>query len=164
MIAPALFRAVVPVDDIERAVAFYERVLDIECEWIGPGRVYFHGAGALLVCWDAAREGDGTCPGPNRGHLYFAVEDLDACFSRARTAGPEWLEGGPSRRAWGERSFYARDPFGNPICFVDAASTYVGARPGRERATAEKRSTEMGGIAQWESAATRRDVRPEEDP
>jgi hypothetical protein len=29
-------------------------------------------------------------------------------------------------RPWGERSFYLRDPFGNPLCFVDAATLFTG--------------------------------------
>jgi len=32
-----------------------------------------------------------------------------------------------ARRPWGERSFYLHDPFGNPLCFVDAASIFKGA-------------------------------------
>jgi uncharacterized glyoxalase superfamily protein PhnB len=61
--------------------------------------------------------------------LYFAVGDLDACFVRARAAGCAWLEAAPTLRAWGERSFYARDPSGNPICFVDTATCFTGGRP-----------------------------------
>jgi hypothetical protein len=30
------------------------------------------------------------------------------------------------RRSWGERSFYAHDPFGNPLCFVDASAVFRG--------------------------------------
>ena len=138
MRAPELFRAVVPVAEITPGVAFYEQVLGLTGDWVGAGRVYLRGRGAILVCLDREREGDGAHPGPNRGLLYFAVDDLDACFARARAAAGAWLEDAPARRAWGERSFYARDPFGNPICFVDAATRYLGAaRPG-ERATAEK--------------------------
>jgi hypothetical protein len=33
------------------------------------------------------------------------------------------------RRPWGERSFYAVDPFGNKLCFVDRATLFTG-RPG----------------------------------
>jgi len=32
-------------------------------------------------------------------------------------------------RPWGEWSFYLSDPFGNPLCFVDAATLFTG-RPG----------------------------------
>jgi uncharacterized glyoxalase superfamily protein PhnB len=155
-----LFRAVVPVAPIGDAVAFYERLLGAAGEWIGPGRVYFHGQGAILVCYDARAEGDGPGGGPNAGHLYFAVDDLDACFERARSAGCGWLEEHPAERAWGERSFYARDPFGNPLCFVDAASRYTGG----ESATAKKWSARPPGIALGASAARRRDAPTEEDP
>jgi hypothetical protein len=40
-------------------------------------------------------------------------------------------------RPWGERSFYATDPFGKPICFVDSmtlftrSSDWPDAEPGR---------------------------------
>ena len=29
-------------------------------------------------------------------------------------------------RSWGERSFHARDPFENPICFVDSQTLFTG--------------------------------------
>jgi hypothetical protein len=31
------------------------------------------------------------------------------------------------RRPWGERSFYAYDPGGNGLCFVDAKTLFTGA-------------------------------------
>ena len=31
-----------------------------------------------------------------------------------------------AERPWGERSFYATDPFGNKICFVDRATMFTG--------------------------------------
>ena len=31
-----------------------------------------------------------------------------------------------ARRPWGERSFYLREPFGNPLCFVDSATLFTG--------------------------------------
>lgn len=31
-----------------------------------------------------------------------------------------------ARRPWGERSFYATDPFGNPLCFVGRDSVFRG--------------------------------------
>jgi catechol 2,3-dioxygenase-like lactoylglutathione lyase family enzyme len=135
---PELFRAVVPVADIDAAVGFYERVLQLDGQWVGAGRVYLRGRGAILVCLDRPKEGDGPHPGPNRGHLYFAVDDLDACYERAQAAGDAWLEGPPTQRGWGERSFYARDPFDNPLCFVHAPSRYLGLSDATETATAEK--------------------------
>ena len=34
------------------------------------------------------------------------------------------IEWGP----WGERAFYAKDPFGNKICFVDEKTLFTGHR------------------------------------
>jgi len=31
-------------------------------------------------------------------------------------------------RPWGELSFYANDPFGNGLCFVDASTVFTGRR------------------------------------
>ena len=129
-----LFRAVVPVADIAIGVTYYERLLQLAGDHVGAGRVYLRGRGTILVCLDRIREGDGPHLGPNRGHLYFAVDDLDACFARAQSAGGRWLDDAPAQRAWGERSFYARDPFGNPICFVEAGTQYLGSNS----ATAKK--------------------------
>jgi hypothetical protein len=40
-------------------------------------------------------------------------------YERVKDAGPSWIEPAISVRSSGERSFYAKDPFGNPLCFVD---------------------------------------------
>ncbi len=34
--------------------------------------------------------------------------------------------GGIVVRPWGERSFYAEDPWGNPLCFVEEGTVYTG--------------------------------------
>jgi hypothetical protein len=34
--------------------------------------------------------------------------------------------GQPVVRPWGERSFYAADPWRNPLCFVEAGTAYTG--------------------------------------
>jgi hypothetical protein len=34
--------------------------------------------------------------------------------------------GAPVVRPWGERSFYADDPWGNPLCFVEEGTVYAG--------------------------------------
>jgi uncharacterized glyoxalase superfamily protein PhnB len=47
-------------------------------------------------------------------------------LERARNAGCQSLDDGIETRPWGERSFYARDPFGNPICFVDEKTVFTG--------------------------------------
>jgi uncharacterized glyoxalase superfamily protein PhnB len=57
--------------------------------------------------------------------VYLAVGDLDAFYDRAHRAAAR-VEGGIETREWGERSFYCNDPFGNRLCFVDAATVYSG--------------------------------------
>jgi predicted enzyme related to lactoylglutathione lyase len=131
---PTLFRAVVPVTDIGRAIGYYRQLLQTDTEQVGPGRCYLHCEGAILVCVDAQAEGHGdTSSRPNGGHLYFAVDDLDAAHERALKAGGEWLEDAPAERAWGERSFYARDPFGNPLCLVERRTVYTGSHEQSKR-------------------------------
>jgi catechol 2,3-dioxygenase-like lactoylglutathione lyase family enzyme len=126
MTAPSLIRAVAPVTDIARGVEFYRSVLDVDSEEVGPGRHYLHCQGAILVCLDPDLEGHDHMPrGPNGGHLYFAVDDLDGTFDRARGAGCLWLDEAPQTRSWGERSFYARDPFDNPLCFIQRGTNYT---------------------------------------
>lgn len=36
---------------------------------------------------------------------------------------------------WGERCFYAADPFGNKLCFVDRTTVFTGGGPGANCAT-----------------------------
>ena len=65
--------------------------------------------------------------------LYFEVDDLDAVHARAARLGGlagDMVHGAPAGeptvRPWGERSFYAQDPSGNPLCFVEAGTIYAG--------------------------------------
>ena len=122
MSAPRLFRVAVQVTDIDAAVAAYRLLLGVEPERVGDGRYYFRCGATILACVDLAEEGHGE-PRPNAGDAYFAVDDLDAYFDRAKQVGCEVLDG-PRDRPWGERSFYVRDPFGNPLCFVDERTVY----------------------------------------
>ncbi|HEX5479681.1 MAG TPA: VOC family protein [Dehalococcoidia bacterium] len=124
--APRLFRVILPVSDIERATAFYSAVLGSEGERVAVYRHYWDCGGTILACVDPTAGGGEFRP--NIDHFYFAVDDLDAAYERAKGAGCLWIEDGISERAWGERSFYARDPFGNPICFVDDGTLFTGGR------------------------------------
>lgn len=56
-------------------------------------------------------------PGENGGKsVYIVVDDAEAAFERARTAGAEILEE-PTDRDYGSRDFICRDPEGNVWCF-----------------------------------------------
>lgn len=131
-----LFRVIIPVDDLDRAQRFYSSLLDQPGLRVSPGRHYFRCGHVTLAVYSPAGDGDRTTPRPNFEHVYFAVDDLDAVYRRAESVGGLSTavgDGGLAmgkieRRPWGERSFYVHDPFGNPLCFVDAATIFKGAK------------------------------------
>ena len=125
---PRLYRVIVPVPDIDRGVAFYKELLGFEGETVGPGRYYFDCGGVILACFDPRADGDDFDATPNPDHVYFAVKDLDAVFRRARSLPCRKLDPQIKTQPWGERCFYATDPFGNPICFVDERTVFTGER------------------------------------
>jgi catechol 2,3-dioxygenase-like lactoylglutathione lyase family enzyme len=124
-----------PVADLERAERFYSTLLGQPGVRVSPGRHYFACGDVTLALYSPVADGDDRQPHPNFEHVYFAVEDLEAIYERARAAGglsEEVGDGGLAmgrieRRPWGERSFYADDPFGNPLCFVDSTTIFTGA-------------------------------------
>jgi catechol 2,3-dioxygenase-like lactoylglutathione lyase family enzyme len=132
---PKLYRVILPVSDIERAARFYAAVLGTPGRRVSPGRHYFDCEGTILACFDPQADGDGYPAKANPEPLYFAVSDLQATWDACRAAGalfsPQSPPGvGPlgriAKRPWGEESFYASDPFGNPVCFVARASVFTG--------------------------------------
>ena len=129
-----LYRVVLPVNDLNAAVSFYVAMLEQPGMRVSNGRHYFMCGGVILAIYDPRADGDDRTPRPNFDHVYFAVDDLESVFARAQKVGGlstvigdgRLPMGEIARRPWGERSFYMNDPFGNPICFVDAASLYKG--------------------------------------
>ena len=122
-----LFRVIVPVPTIDAGAAFYQRALGLSGQRVSGGRHYFDCGGTILACYSPRDDGDqGELPS-NPEHMYFAVDDLEATFERCREAGCKRLDDQIKRRPWGERSFYAEDPFGNKLCFVDEKTTFTGA-------------------------------------
>lgn len=127
---PSLFRLDIEVADLDRAADFYESLLGLEGRRQAGSRVYFTAGPVTLQVVDVSAQRE-----PHRAPkaLYFTVCDLDAVFERARTLdclSAEEVHGEPggaiSVRPWGERSFYAEDPWGNPLCFVEAGTVYPG--------------------------------------
>lgn len=129
-----LFRVILPVSDIEAASRFYATVLGAEGFRVSAGRHYFDCEGTILACVDPRAEGDGYNPTPNPEWFYFAVERIEETRKACQQAGaklfPGDVHGTPAgeihTRPWGESSFYAQDPFGNKICFVDRDTLYTG--------------------------------------
>lgn len=123
-----LYRVILPVTDIERATKFYSEVLGNHGHRVSRGRHYFDCGGTILACYDPVADGDdlgeGWHPHFNQ-YLYFAVEDLESTLERVSSADGEIL-GGIQTYPWGERCFYAKDPFGNPIAFVARDTVFTG--------------------------------------
>jgi predicted enzyme related to lactoylglutathione lyase len=121
---PRLFRVILPVSEIEAAASFYADVLETPGERVSPGRHYFSCGGTILACYEALADGDPDPVGPNPQPIYFSVDDLEAAHERVRRRSGSGITPIESR-PWGERSFYAEDPFGNPICFVDSKTLFT---------------------------------------
>jgi catechol 2,3-dioxygenase-like lactoylglutathione lyase family enzyme len=129
-----LYRVIIPAADLDASQAFYSNLLDQPGMRISGGRHYFRCGGVVLAVYSPAGDGDPTTPHANFGHVYFAVDDLEAFFGRAQAL--DCLEsstgdgalpmGAIANRPWGERSFYCHDPFGNPLCFVDSTTLFTG--------------------------------------
>lgn len=130
---PKLYRVIVPVTDVDAAATFYGRVLGFAGTRVSPGRHYFDCDGTILACFQPDAEGDPPL-GPLPDHLYLAVDDVDAVRAAVVAAGGAFpdddVHGDPAAeiavRPWGERSFYARDPFGNRLCFVERGTVFTG--------------------------------------
>jgi predicted enzyme related to lactoylglutathione lyase len=131
---PRLYRVIVPVADIERAAKFYGELLGIEGQRVSGGRHYLDCGGVILALYQPAGDGDERKVLPLPEHVYFAVADLEAVYERAKKLGGLSEEIGDGKlpmgaiavRPWRERSFYMRDPFGSPLCFVDEKTLFTG--------------------------------------
>ena len=123
-----LYRVIQPVTDIEEAARFYSAVLGDEGERVSPGRHYFRCGSVVLACYDPVKDGDGMGDGWRhhfKQNIYFSVDDLEGALSGVADSGGH-IVGGIKSMPWGERMFYAKDPFGNPISFVDEGTLFVG--------------------------------------
>ncbi|WP_368738098.1 VOC family protein [Myxococcus sp. AM009] len=85
---------------------------------------------SVIQCW---RTRSRTCPGETwRPHpfqyVYFSTRDLGALRERCLSAGATAVTP-VEHMPWGETLFYAVDPFGNPIAFVESGTEFLGGRP-----------------------------------
>jgi uncharacterized glyoxalase superfamily protein PhnB len=123
-----LYRVILPVNDINKAAEFYGKLFGTEGERISGGRHYFNCGGTILACLDAKSDNEQNEFKPNPGYFYFSVGDLDKFLEHARSLEFLKIDERIEMRPWGERSFYAVDPFGNPVCFVEAGTEFTGGR------------------------------------
>ena len=127
---PSFFRLNLEVADLERAAEFYGILFGVQGRKQAGSRCYFTCGAVTLQVLDVSSQRE---PHPAAKALYFTVVDLDALHARARKLDclssemVHGVSGGDiSVRPWGERSFYAADPWKNPLCFVEAGTVYPG--------------------------------------
>lgn len=124
---PRFFRLNIEVGDLGRALRFYGRLLGIEGRE-GPGsRAYFQCGPVTLQVVQI-----GAAAHPAAKCLYFEVSHLERIHARAKalrclSKGDVHDDSGGRivTRPWGERSFYAEDPWDNPLCFVQEGTRYA---------------------------------------
>ena len=127
--APQIFRITIQVTNVEEAARFYTTLLGIVGRSVRGSRYYFE-CGPVILALLAPGE-EVACPNPD--DIYFSVKDLAAVHARATSLSclaKGLVHGEPAgsitMRPWGERSFYAVDPYGNELCFVQAGSEFTG--------------------------------------
>ena len=130
--APALFRIILQVSNLDEAEEFYGTLLADRGRRIPrASRHYIDCGPVILALVDPAIDDESAKPMPD--YIYFAVNDLESIHERARELNclaKEDVHGAASGdivvRPWGERSFYANDPWGNGLCFVDEKTLFTG--------------------------------------
>lgn len=127
---PGLFRIALEVNNLERARAFYEELLGVKARKLPGSRLHFNCGAVVLQIVDVSASGPSH---PTAGPVYFSVPNLDAVHKRAKKLKCLSIElvhekpgGAILVRPWGERSFYADDPWFNALCFVEAGTEYDG--------------------------------------
>ena len=130
--APKLFRIILQVSDLDKAADFYSKLLDDPGRRIPrASRHYIDCGPVILALVDQSPAGLKAKPLPD--YIYFAVKDLEKVHARAKglkCLSKEDVHGEPAgeivKRPWGERSFYAFDPWKNGLCFVDDKTLFTG--------------------------------------
>lgn len=130
--APALFRMILQVSDLDRAAEFYSNLLGDEGRRIPrASRHYIDCGPVILALVDVTAGGEQAKPLPD--YIYFSVDNLESFYDRAKalnSLADEDVHGASAGeitvRPWGERSFYCNDPWGNGLCFVDGTTLFTG--------------------------------------
>lgn len=119
----------IDVDDLSRAVAFYEVGLGFRfVRHLFDGSVAEMTLGSTMIYLLEKAAGTPAAAGAMRDysrhwtpvHLDIVVDDLDAAIERAIAAGAA-PEGAIGRHAWGRLAGFA-DPFGHGFCLLQFAA------------------------------------------
>ncbi len=129
--APELFRVMLQVGNLDQAVAFYSQLLGIKGRVLRGSRAYFDCGAVILAIIDPTPGGIKPTPSPT--DVFFSVKNVESVHERAKELkclSKKVVHDRPAGeiivRPWGERSFYAEDPWGNGLCFADAKTLYTG--------------------------------------
>jgi catechol 2,3-dioxygenase-like lactoylglutathione lyase family enzyme len=107
--------------DVERSVAFYQRLGFLEAYRNDRGVLMAAGAAHLFIF--ATRQSDPPPVGrelglfgnpPGIDHISFTVADVDAMYATLQAAGVA-LGGPPEDQSWGARMVGLKDPDGNNL-------------------------------------------------
>lgn len=124
-----LYRIIFPVPDIEKAANFYSRVFGKQGSRVSPGRHYFDLGGTILALYDPLADGD-EIKRPWTFHenqyIYISTDRIETMHRFLTGLDCKHVDPTIETMPWGERLFYANDPFGNPLCFVDKATVFTG--------------------------------------
>jgi uncharacterized glyoxalase superfamily protein PhnB len=129
---PKLFRIALQVSNLDQAAAFYAKLLDDPGTRIPRGSRHYFDCGPVILALIDVTAGK-LEPKPIPDYVYFAVDNLEQVYERARELNclaKEDVHGEAAgeivKRPWGELSFYAEDPWGNGLCFVDEKTLFTG--------------------------------------
>jgi catechol 2,3-dioxygenase-like lactoylglutathione lyase family enzyme len=124
-----LYRIIFPVPDIDHAAKFYSDILGQQGNRVSPGRHYFNLGGTILALYDPGADGDDVHQKwsfHDNQYIYISTDMLEVTHQRCQLSHCRHVDTTIQTMPWGERLFYAHDPFGNPICFVDSSTVFTG--------------------------------------
>lgn len=129
---PVLYRIILQVDDLDKAEEFYGKLLGDRGRRIPNASRHYIDCGPVILALVDQTPADEE-PRPLPDYIYFSTDNLEGIYARAKELNclsSEDVHGENAGdivvRPWRERSFYAKDPWGNGLCFVDKNTLFTG--------------------------------------
>lgn len=104
-------------NDVDRLVAFYEKVTCVSAKRHAPVFAEFHMPSCILAIMHSQTMQPAGSARPTDNHtviIEFRVHDVDAEYTRLKPLVDEWVQE-PTTMPWGYRSALFRDPDGNLV-------------------------------------------------